>query len=189
LTKSDGIVLLSFFIIFLYYSFSIAKDASTTATEPSKMRYGLVKSIVMMVLGLIGLAAGGNITVNTAVKIAGILGVSQALIGLTIVAVGTSLPELATSVVAAYKKNTDIAIGNIVGSNIFNIFFILGVSAVITPLSFTPNMNIDILVVVFASSILFACMFTGGKRLIDRWEGVVFILLYISYITFLIKRG
>jgi len=114
--------------------------------------------------------------------------VSQSLIGLTIVAVGTSLPELATSAVAAYKKNPDIAVGNVVGSNIFNIFFILGVSSIIRPIPFEAGSNIDVGVAIIASLLLFLCMFTGKKRMLDRWEGCIFLVLYASYICFLIVR-
>ena len=112
--------------------------------------------------------------------------VSQSLIGLTIVAVGTSLPELATSVVAAHKKQADIAIGNIVGSNIFNIFFVLGISAVICPLPFMEKSRIDILMTVFASLLLFIVMFIGKKHTIERWQGFFMIFIYISYVVFLI---
>jgi cation:H+ antiporter len=117
------------------------------------------------------------------------LGLSDALIGLTVVAVGTSLPELATSAVAAYKKNTDIAVGNIVGSNIFNIFWILGISAVITPLSFKSDLNFDLLIAVLSSVLLFAWMFLGKRHTLERWQGAVFILFYIVYIVVIIFRG
>ena len=113
---------------------------------------------------------------------------SQSLIGLTIVAVGTSLPELATSAVAAYKKNPDIAVGNVVGSNIFNIFFILGISSIIHPIPFDTKCNIDVGVVIAASLLLFICMFTGKKRMLDRWEGGIFLGLYVGYICFLIAK-
>lgn len=108
------------------------------------------------------------------------------LIGLTVVAVGTSLPELATSAVAAYKKQTDIAIGNVVGSNIFNIFFILGISSVIKPLPFKPSSNIDILMTIFASLLLFVTMYIGKKHILERWEGIIMVLLYVGYIVFLV---
>jgi len=144
--------------------------------------------MILIIAGLVGLGVGGNWIVGAAVHIASGLGVSQSLIGLTIVAVGTSLPELATSAVAAYKKNAEIAVGNIIGSNIFNIFFVLGLSAVIKPLPFNPGSNIDIGAVILASLLLFLWMFTGKKRSLDRWEGVIFLILYCSYITFLIYK-
>jgi cation:H+ antiporter len=116
------------------------------------------------------------------------LGISQSVVGLTIVAIGTSLPELATSVVAARKGKPDIAVGNVVGSNIFNIFFVLGVSAIIKPISFNSRSNFDIGVVILASLLLFTFMFTGKKRSIDRWEGVVSLMLYGAYLAFQIIR-
>ncbi|MBT8371879.1 MAG: sodium:calcium antiporter, partial [Deltaproteobacteria bacterium] len=109
--------------------------------------------------------------------------------GLTIVAVGTSLPELATSAVAAYKRNSEIAVGNVVGSNIFNIFFVLGISAIIKPLPFQVKNNLDIGMAIISSLLLFLFMFTGQKRTLDRWEGIVFLILYGSYVFYLILIG
>ena len=116
-------------------------------------------------------------------------GMSESLVGLTIVAVGTSLPELATSAVAAFKKNVEIAVGNVVGSNIFNIFFVLGISSTIKPLPFKLRNNFDIGVVLLASILLFFSMFTGKKRSLDRWEGVLFVIIYAAYTVFLIVQG
>jgi cation:H+ antiporter len=129
---------------------------------------------------------GGQLVVGGAVKAAAAMRVSESVIGLTIVAVGTSLPELATSAAAAYRRNSAIAVGNVVGSNIFNIFFILGVSSVIRPLPLGPSANTDIGVMVLASVLLFVCMFTGGKRVLDRWEGAVFVVLYFGYVVYLV---
>jgi cation:H+ antiporter len=114
---------------------------------------------------------------------------SESLVGLTVVAVGTSLPELATSAVAAYKKNVEIAVGNVVGSNIFNIFFVLGISSTIKPLPVQTKSNWDVAVVIAASLLLFLAMFTGKKHSLDRWEGIVFLFLYGGYIVFLIING
>jgi cation:H+ antiporter len=108
---------------------------------------------------------------------------SQVVVGLTIVAVGTSLPELATSAMAVRKGNVEIAVGNVVGSNIFNIFLVLGVSAAVKPLPFPAGGNLDIIMVVFASLLLFLFMFTGLRRKVDRWEGAVFVFMYAAYIT------
>jgi len=188
LTRIDGLVFISFFIIFIYYSFSIAKRIDGIDEHVPQKQHGLLKSFLLIIGGLIGLGIGGNWIVNGAVHIASKLGVSESLMGLTIVAVGTSLPELATSAVAAYKKNVEIAVGNVVGSNIFNIFFVLGLSSIIKPLPFQQGGNIDIGVVILASLLLFLWMFTGKKHSLDRWEGIVFIILYASYITFLIVR-
>jgi cation:H+ antiporter len=187
LTRSDGLVMLSFFIIFIYYTIGIAKDVRKDIGDyVHKEKYGTVKTIVLISLGIVSLSLGGKWIVDGAVFVAAGLGVSQTLIGLTIVAVGTSVPELATSVVAALKKNPDIAVGNIVGSNIFNIFFILGISSIIRPLPMQARDNIDIIVVIIATLLLFLSMFTGKKRTLDRWEGCVFIFFYAAYIALVI---
>jgi len=188
LTRIDGLVFLAFFIIFMYYTFGIAKRIEGIDDHIPQKQYSLLKSLLLIVVGLVGLGIGGNWIVGAAVHIASRLGVSQSLIGLTIVAVGTSLPELATSAVAAYRKNVEIAVGNIIGSNIFNIFFVLGLSAVIKPLPFNPGSNIDIGVVILASMFLFLWMFTGKKRSLDRWEGIVLLILYGGYIAFLVYK-
>ncbi len=189
LTRIDGLVFLAFFIIFMYYSFGIAKRIEGIDSHLPQKQHGLLKSLLLIVGGLVGLGVGGNWIVGGAVYIASRLGVSQSLIGLTIVAVGTSLPELATSAVAAYKKNVEIAVGNVIGSNIFNIFFVLGLSSIIKPLPFHPSSNVDIGVVILASLLLFLWMFTGKRRSLDRWEGMVFLILYGCYITFLVFKG
>lgn len=188
LTRSDGLALVAFFIIFLYYTFGIAKVENGAESEPVKL-YSTWKSVGLVALGLVGLVLGGQWIVAGAVEVANYFGMSDALIGLTIVAVGTSLPELATSAVAAYKKNSDIAVGNIVGSNIFNIFWILGLSAVIKPLPFKPEMNLDLLVVVGASILLFVWMFLGKKHTLEKWQGAVLVLLYFAYIAVIVSRG
>jgi cation:H+ antiporter len=143
----------------------------------------------MIIAGLICLAVGGKWIVDGAVSIATSLGISQALIGLTIVAIGTSLPELATSAIAAYKKQADIAVGNIVGSNIFNIFWILGLSAVIKPLPFSSSLNIDIIITILATLLLFLALFIGKKRILERWQGAGFIAIYLIYVIILVIRG
>ena len=188
LTRIDGLVLLVFFTIFLYYSFSIAKAIDGLDEHVSVKTTGLAKSFLMAIAGLIGLTLGGKWIVDGAVKLAESFGMSESLGGLTIVAVGTSLPELATSAMAAYKKNVEIAVGNVVGSNIFNVFFVLGISATIKPLPFQAKSNLDIGVVIVSSLLLFLFMFTGTKRSLDRWEGIVSLFLYGGYITFLIIK-
>ncbi|HCH00199.1 MAG: sodium:proton exchanger [Candidatus Aquicultor primus] len=188
LTRIDGLVLIAFFIIFLYYTFGIAK-VENGDTEDDIEQAGTVKAVALIVLGLTGLAIGGKWIVDGAVHIASSLGVSQAFIGLSIVAIGTSLPELATSAVAALKKNTDIAIGNVVGSNIFNIFWVLGLSATIKPLRFEPASNTDIGMVILASFLLFGLLFLGKRHKLEKTEGVIFVLTYIAYIVFLVVRG
>jgi cation:H+ antiporter len=188
LSRSDGLILLSFFVIFLYYSTTIAFEIKGIGDHVPATAHGTMKSIGMVIVGLAALVVGGEWIVNGAVHMALKMGLSQSTVGLTVVAVGTSLPELATSAVAAYRKNVDIAVGNIVGSNIFNIFFILGISAIIHPLPFASANNIDLGMVILASLILFVFMFTGKKRSLDRWEGIVCICIYVSYIIFLIYR-
>ena len=186
LTRSDGLVLLCFFAIFIYYTVSGALQvAGATAYAPDK-QWPVAKALGYTLVGLLGLLLGGDWIVAGAVRLSRLLGVGEALIGLTVVALGTSLPELATSVMAARKGNADIAVGNVVGSNIFNVLFILGISAVIHPLPFEPARNMDLGVALLASLLLFACMFTGRRYLLDRWEGMVFCLLYAGYIGMLV---
>jgi len=184
ITRIDGIVLLSFFIIFIYYTFGIAKAGDSLLPEEKIDTFSYKKSIIFIIIGLVGLASGGKFIVDGAIKIAESFNISESLIGLTIIAIGTSLPELAASAVAAYKKRTDIAIGNVIGSNIFNIFWILGLSAVINPLPFNIAANKDIIMALAASVMLFATMFIGKKKIIELWQGILMIFLYIAYISY-----
>jgi cation:H+ antiporter len=186
LTRIDGLVFLSFFTIFIYYTFSIATRIEGMEDHVPAKASGWTRSILYIILGLMGLTIGGKWIVDGAVTIATKFGLSESLVGLTIVAVGTSLPELATSAVAAYKRNVEIAVGNVVGSNIFNIFFVLGISSTIKLLPFQVKNNLDLAVVILSSLLLFLFMFTGKKRSLDRWEGIVFLILYGIYIAFLI---
>lgn len=188
LTRTDGLVLLSFFVIFIYYTLGIAKRIEgSEALYPAKER-SIKKISLMIAAGLLALISGGKFVVDGAVDLAIALGISQSTIGLTIVAVGTSLPELATSTMAAYKKNPEIAVGNIVGSNIFNIFFVLGISSLIRPIPFGAKSNLDIGVLILASSLLFISMFTGKHHKLDRWEAALFLVIYTAYILFLIMN-
>jgi cation:H+ antiporter len=186
ISRSDGIILLAFFIIFLTYVFGISKLEGEGISKTGTMSW--LKIVLYIIGGLAALIAGGKLAVDSSIKIAQWLGVSEKFIGLTIVAVGTSLPELSTSAVAAYRGKSDIAIGNIVGSNIFNVFFIMGVSVLIVPIHFPPVLNIDLLVLAGASALLFVTMFTGKRRSLDRWESVLFILLYGAYVAYLFFR-
>ena len=186
LGRGDGLVFLCFFLIFLYYTFGIRHGEQEEGITKTVM--SLWQAVLLVVMGLAGLVVGGHFCVETAQDIALALGVSEALIGLTIVAVGTSLPELATSAMAAYRKNADIAVGNIVGSNIFNIFWILGLSSIIKPLPFQPTNNLDIGMTIFSTFLLFLWMFVGKKRILQRWQGLSFISLYTGYIIFLILQ-
>lgn len=187
LTFSNGLILLSFFIIFLYYTFGIAKV--TGEEKPDIKKSPLAKSVIFILLGLSGLVLGSKFFVDSAVSIATMLGVSQTFIGLTVVALGTSLPELVTSVVAALKKQAEIAVGNVVGSNIFNIFFILGITSLTAKIPITGQTFTDIIVLFATTLILFISFFVLKKGTIGRIEGSVMVTLYIGYISFLIIRG
>jgi len=187
LTRSDGFILMIFFAIFMYYTFGLAKEEKDNGVHVHK--FSIPIALLMTFGGLGALIFGGKWVVDGAVVIARNIGISESLIGLTIVAVGTSLPELATSAMAAYKKKSDIAIGNIVGSNIFNIFWILGLSAVIRPLTYNPIINTDIAILLIATFLLFLFSFIGRKYVMGRHEGVLFLLGYSAYIVFLISRG
>lgn len=192
LSRSGGLILLAFFAVFMVYTFSIARNNKPEVSVNETVVQGLSKekmipvwkSLLLVFIGLAGLFLGGKFMVEGAVHLAEMIGLSQKVIGVTIVAIGTSLPELATSVVAALKKKADIAIGNVVGSNIFNVFFILGTTAVIRPLPFAPGMNFDVFVMMLASFILFLSTVVVGTNKITRSEGIVFVILYISYLIY-----
>ncbi len=186
ITRTDGFALLALFFIFLYYVFGISKAKG----ESEKIKvYPVLPSVLFAIIGIAGLFYGGEMLVNNAVKIAETAGLSEALIGLTIVAVGTSLPELATSVIAAIHKHNDIAVGNIIGSNIFNVFWILGLTSTIMPLPFNPSTNFDVLVGIVSALFLFLFLFIGKKHVIQKWQGGLFVSFYLVYIVFLIFRG
>lgn len=186
ISRSDGIILLTFMIIFLAYVFSISKYSGEDIEAP---RYGKLKSLFIFIFGIIGLVKGGDMVVSSGVEIARKLGVSEALIGFSLIAIGTGLPELFTSVIAAYKKKSDIAIGNIVGSNIFNIFWILGVSSIINPIPFLQTYNFDIGVLAFSTSLLFTFMFTGQKHTLHKFDGFLLLTCYLAYCVFIFIRG
>ena len=188
---SDGLILLCFFLIFMSYTFAIAHKPATDEGEEKKesaeLRHmPLWQSALYIVGGLTALVLGGKGFVSGASGIARGLGVSEAVIGLTIVAGGTSLPELATSIVAALKKNSEIAIGNVVGSNLFNIFFVLGCSATVTPLSLQGITQVDLLVLIAAGILLWLFGVFFGKRTITRIEGSILALAYVAYTAYLI---
>jgi cation:H+ antiporter len=185
ISRSEGIVLLLFFLIFLVYNLMVAKSGGADEEIETKS-YSVGKAILFIILGLAGLVIGGRLIVTSAVSIAEVIGLSERVIGLTVVSIGTSLPELATSVIAVRKKNVDIAIGNVVGSNIFNIFLILGISGTIVPLDINPATFFDILVNIVTGLLLFIFVFTGRGRSIERWEGAVFVMGYVAYVTYLI---
>lgn len=185
LSKADGLIFLAFFTIFISYTFSIAKQTDVVGEIPKKQQ-DIFKAIVLSIIGLIGLGFGGKLIVDSAVKIALKFGMSETLIGLTVVAIGTTLPEIATSIVAVHKGKVELAVGNVVGSNIFNIFLVLGVSAVIKPLPFNVRDNTSVILMILASFLLFLAMFIGRRQVLDRWVGGIFVIMYLGYITFLI---
>lgn len=187
LSRGDGIVMLCFFAIFLGYTFAIAKNGNDD--EPSPKEMSVFKSTLYIVLGLVALVAGGRLFVDGASGIARMMGVSESVIGLTLVAGGTSLPELATSVVAAYKKNSGIAIGNVVGSNLFNIFGVLGVSATVAPLNLGGITMVDMAVLIASSILFWLVALAFKKRTITRLEGIALIICYIVYTVYLISQG
>lgn len=189
ITQSDGLILLLFFSIFMYYIFLSANKGQISEEDTqseSATIYPLWQSALYTLGGLAVLVFGGDLIVNNASEIARSLGMSESVIGLTIVAAGTSLPELATSLMAAYKGKGDIAIGNVVGSNIFNIFFILGISAVIKPLPL-PNANlVDIFITAGATALVLFFGYKGKGLKIDRVEGSFLFVLYIIYVAYLL---
>lgn len=181
LSRIEGLALLVVFAAFLVYTFYTAKADATTTTESTP--FPLWKCVVLILAGLVGLVVGGEMIVKSAVAIARYCGVAESVIGLTIVALGTSLPELATSVVAAFKHNNDIAIGNVVGSNIFNVFFILGTSAIIKHLPVYPGIEIDAALVA-VSALAVWLLLCNKNRSINRWGGALLLVLYAGYLTY-----
>ena len=191
INQIDGIILMAFFGLFVAYIIRLAKNGSADMIDDipdEKITAG--KSFLMVLLGMIWLFFGGQWVVNGAIAAAEHFGLSEAFIGLTVVAIGTSLPELVTSAVAAYRKNTDIAMANIIGSNIFNLLWVLGISAIIKPMSFDSSLNADILILLGASCLILFSLVTGKvKNQIGKPTGTLFLLLYLTYVVFLIYRG
>jgi cation:H+ antiporter len=188
LDKIDGIVLMSYFVLFLYYSFG--KSNLSVTAETSTEEVNIPRAFFMIMGGILGLFFGGQWIVDGAVEVATTLGVSDALIGSTIVAVGTSLPELAASVVAARRGQVDIAIGNAVGSNLFNILWVLGLGAIIRPIAINHETFLDIYIAIIVALMLFMTMVFGRFRhQISRSEGRLFIVLYIAYLAIAVMTG
>ncbi len=189
ISRTDGGVLLFFFALFMLYIFKVAREDSEHEIKETYQEQPMLRAMGLVLLGMFSLFLGGKWTVDGATAIATQLGMSESFIGLTVVAIGTSLPELVTSAVAASRRNTDIAVGNAVGSNIFNLLWILGVSAVIHPLPFNVLSNFDILMIIFASTLLILSVSLERKRQVGRVSGVVFLLCYVAYVIFLLQRG
>lgn len=187
ITRIEAFVLLIMFAVFMIYTVMGAKNGMPTASEEEAKKNkskGLFKDVLYVFAGLAALIVGSNIFVDNATEIARLLGVSEAVIGLTIVAAGTSLPELATSIVAARKGQSAIAIGNVIGSNVFNILFIIGLTGVITPMQIVGLTNIDFAVMLGSMLLLWLMSFT--KYTLSRWEGAVLAVLYVVYVGWLI---
>ena len=184
INRWGGVVLLVIFVIFMHLTMRHAKDHTDELETSTYASMPLWRAIILILVGLIGLVVGGGMIVKSAVKIAVQLGVSDAIIGLTIVALGTSLPELATSAVAAFKKNSDIAIGNVAGSNIFNVFFVLGMSATIRPLPDYDNMMLDSVMVALGSMLVWLFVKISHKRELNRWGGVLLLIVYGAYLAY-----
>lgn len=186
MSRFDSVILLLFFGGFLLYIYRTMKNTSDLGEGGEIKIFGTGTAIGMVALGLAMLIGGGTSVVNSATLIATHYGLSEKLIGLTILAAGTSLPELATSAVAAYRRNTDIAIGNVIGSNIFNIFFILGITGLINPMPYNTMMNFDLYVLMISTIILMIFMFTLNQRKLDRWEAFMLLAAYIAYTVYLV---
>lgn len=182
--RIGGVLLLVMFCYFLYNTFRHAKDHPEDAETETVKNIPVRRAIALILAGFIGLIVGGELIVKSAVDIATRMGVSEAIIGLTIVALGTSLPELATSVIAAAKHNSDIALGNVFGSNIFNVFFILGTSATVRPLPAYEGIEIDALMAAAGSIIVWLAVKTNRDRKIQRWAGALLLIVYGGYLTY-----
>jgi len=196
LDRIDGIILMSYFAIFMYYTFgkvalvdpNAHKDKAEEEKPKSTINFGSV--FIKIALGTVGLWLGGEWIVNGAIEIATFFGISKGLIGLTVVAIGTSLPELAASIVAIRKSSVDIAVGNVVGSNLFNIFWVLGLGAFVRPLGFSDDLVLDIAINFGVALILFGTMVIGRtKRQINKTEAHMFLFLYVAYLVFAVVRG
>ncbi len=185
--REEGGIMLYFFALFMIYIFVIARK-KIEGPEDSAVPQPMLKSVLFIAIGVVALYFGGDWVVNGSTEIARLFGISESVIGLTIVAVGTSLPELVTSAVAAYKNNTDMAVGNAIGSNIFNILWILGFTSVLTPIPFNDHSNQDILMVLISTSALIVAVIVGKRPRISRWEGLIFLSIYAGYLYFLTHR-
>ena len=192
ISRIEGIILLIFFIAFLIYTIVMGKKSKNEAIleislEEAK-KISVVKNLVLIILGIAGLKIGGDLVVENAKLVATALNISEKIIGLTIVAIGTSLPELVTSLTAAIKGESDIAIGNIIGSNIFNLLFIIGVSAVITPITYNISYNFDVIILFVAMILMCIFPFIKPKDEMSRSNGLIYTLIYIIYMLALIFK-
>lgn len=187
ISRWDGLILIVGFAIFMIYSFATASDDQFSESEQdeNKERVKMGKAIIQIILGLAGLIIGGRLFVNSGSSIAKSLGVSDAFIGITVMAVGTSLPELAASINAALKKKSQMALGNVIGSNIFNILLILGVSSVIRPLTLGDITFVDMAMMISTTVLIILGALAICRKEIKRWQGLIFVLIYIAYVIYL----
>jgi len=191
LDKIDGLILMGCFVAFLYYTFSKvkSKEVDVSSDIETSDKIDIPKVFLKMAGGGLGLFFGGKWIVDGATEIATLLGASNAFIGLTVVAIGTSLPELAASIIAVKNKQVDIAVGNAVGSNLFNIFWVLGLSAFVSPLDFSDSITIDVYIMAATALLLFGTMFVGKvRRQVGRNEGIFFLSCYATYIIYSIIK-
>lgn len=189
-SRPDGLILLTFFFLFMSYIVYLAKTGVQDLTEElPEESLSVTKALVLSSVGCAMLFLGGKWVVDSAITLATLWGLSESLIALTVVAIGTSLPELVTSAMAAWRKNADIAVANVVGSNIFNLLWILGISATIRPLLFTATSNLDILMLIFANALLILVLPLGRRWVIDRLNGGLFLGCYVMYTVYLLQRG
>ena len=179
-----GSILLIFFLIFLWHNFKGIGSAPQTESNEEYKTMSARRALALIIGGLVGLVVGGEVIVKSATSIAQSLGVSDAIIGLTVVALGTSLPELATSCMAAFKKNCDIALGNVIGSNLFNIFFILGTSACVKALPGYHGLEIDAMMAALGSVLVMLFVYLTKKHEIKRWHGAILLLTYAAYLAY-----
>ncbi|GAA3597675.1 calcium/sodium antiporter [Flavivirga amylovorans] len=187
ISRLESIFLLLLFGLFLFYIYNQAKD-DPKVPDSNMVLTSNLRIWFLIIIGLIGLMIGGKLVVDNAVNLATSLGISKKVIGLTIIAAGTSLPELVTSVVAALKKNSDMVIGNVIGSNIFNILFVLSTSALIYPLDYTSNFDYSIYFFIGGTVFLLFFMFTGKRLKLDRWEASLLLIAYIIFSAYLIGK-
>jgi len=188
ISRVDGLILLSFFFLFMLYIFGFSNADSDDAPAPDNSQ-SMARSLFNIGIGGVGLYLGGQWVVSGAVGLARSWAVDDAMIGLTIVAIGTSLPELVASAVAAYRKEADIAVGNVVGSNIFNLLWILGVTATITELPFRMISNTDLVMVIISSMLILLALAAGRTTTISRGFGIFFVCMYLAYFAYVIQRG
>ena len=188
ISRLDGVILLFFFLLFLMYIYRTSGSDSLLEEEALET-FSRKKEALTIIAGIVGLYIGGRLTLEGAVNVAASLGVDDVVIGLTVVAIGTSAPELVASVVAAARGHTDVAVGNVVGSNIFNILWVIGFTSIFSELPFEVVKNTDLVLVVASSALILVSMAVSRTNSVLRWHGIVFLMLYVGYLIFVVDRG